>query len=106
MQIQINPDNIKVSEYLANRIDEEVRKAVKHFTDRVTRVEVHVQDQNGPQKSGIDKRCVMEARLAGDEPVTVNAESDDMYEAVHQTAEKLERAVGRRFEKAKDHHAH
>jgi ribosomal subunit interface protein len=104
MQIQINADDIQVSEFLANRIEDEVRKALKHVAERVTRVEVHVRDENGP-KAGVDKRCMMEARLAGEEPVAVNAESDDMYAAVHQSAEKLEKAVGRRLDREKDHHA-
>jgi ribosomal subunit interface protein len=100
MQIQLNPDGIQISEALANHIDQEVNKALKHHQDRVTRVEVHLQDENGP-KGGIDKRCVIGARLAGDEPLTVRDESDDAYKVVHQTAEKLQRAVSRRIERDK-----
>jgi ribosomal subunit interface protein len=101
MQIQLNPDNVQVDDTLAHRIDEEVHKALKHHQDRITRVEVHLKDENGP-KAGVDKQCVMEARLAGDDPVTINEQSDDLTKLIHQAAEKLQRAVSKRIERAKD----
>jgi ribosomal subunit interface protein len=102
MQIQVNPDDITLTEALNERIENEVQKALKHHTDRVTRVEVTIRDENGP-KSGVDKHCMMEARLAGEDPITVEAESDDMYAAVHQSAEKLEKAVGRHLDRKYQH---
>lgn len=102
MQIQVNPDDIPLTEALTGHIEREVQKAIKHHAERVTRVEATIQDQNGP-KAGVDKRCVLEARLAGDEPLAVRAESDDMYDAIHQAAERLQKAVGRRLDRLEEH---
>jgi ribosomal subunit interface protein len=97
----VNPHDVRITDDVANRIDEEVNRALKHHSDRVTRVEVHLQDENGP-KGGQDKRCLMEARLAGDDPVTVEDETDDVYALIKQTAHKLERAVKHRIDKKQD----
>jgi len=98
MQIQIRPDDVTLTDALQERVEREVQKAMKHFSDRITRVEVTLQDENGP-KGGVDKRCVMEAHPAGDDALTVRAESDALEAAVHEAAQKLEKAVGRRLDR-------
>ena len=101
MQIQINADDVTITDALAKRINDELERALEHRSDRITRIEVHIQDTNGP-KSGQDKRCVMEARPAGDDPITVEDVSDDAYELVRQTARKLRRAVERHIDRERD----
>jgi hypothetical protein len=65
MQIQINTDHhIEGHEALAAWATGEVKSGLGRFSASVTRVEVHLSDENG-HKSGPDgKRCVMEARIA------------------------------------------
>ena len=65
MQIQINSDHhITGSPELAGHVQALVRDTLDRFSDRITRVEVHLNDLNSV-KGGADKRCLMEARLAG-----------------------------------------
>ncbi len=66
MQVQLNTDNNVVgSTEPSLQLEGEVHAALGRFADRITRVEVHI-DLNGDNKSdGDDKRCMMEARLAG-----------------------------------------
>ena len=93
MQIQINSDHhIVGSPELAGRIQALVRDTLDRYSDRITRVEVHLNDLNGV-KGGNDKRCLMEARLAGLGPVDVNHEADNLQVAIDATLEKLERAI-------------
>jgi len=102
MQIQINAGDVQHSDAIDERIEKEVRTALELFADQVTRVEVHLRNLNGP-KHGVDKRCVLEARLAGFDPLAVEADADDLYQAVHLAAGKLERAVKHRIERRKEH---
>ena len=64
MHIQINTDgNIEGHEALATQVSSEVESALKHVSDHITRVEVHLSDENSDKKGGNDDmRCVMEAR--------------------------------------------
>jgi ribosome-associated translation inhibitor RaiA len=55
---------------------------------------VHLNDLNSNSKGGgNDKRCLMEARLAGLGPVDVNHEADVLDIAIDGAMEKLERAI-------------
>ena len=93
MQIQINSDHhIVGSPELAGRIQALVRDTLDRYSDRITRVEVHLNDLNGV-KGGNDKRCLMEARLAGLVPVDVNHEAGSLQVAIDAALEKLERAI-------------
>jgi len=91
MQIQLNTDrNIEGHEALATRVNEEVESALKRFSDRITRVEVHLSDENSDKKGGNDDmRCVMEARLEGRQPVAVTHHAATLDQAIDGAADKL-----------------
>ena len=101
MQVLVNSDNhIKGTESLTQRVDSIVAAAVDRFADRITRVEVHLNDVNGPEKSGDrDKRCMMEARLNGRAPIAVTNFAANQNLAFRGAAEKLERALDHAFGK-------
>lgn len=72
MQIQINTDHhVEGHERHAHHIEAKVRAALSQFGDQITRVEVHLSDETGAKSGGADKRCLMEARPAGRQPVAV-----------------------------------
>ena len=90
----------------SDAIDQFVRDQVEHhlahIADRITRVEVHLKDENGALKSAIDdKHCTMEARPAGRQPLAVEHKGDNLQKVIGETAGKLERALKRIFDKAK-----
>lgn len=94
MQIQINSDHHTLATpELAGRIQSLVRDSLERYSDRITRVEVHLNDLNGEKGGSNDKRCLMEARLAGLGPVDVNHEADSLELAIDGAMEKLERAI-------------
>jgi ribosome-associated translation inhibitor RaiA len=93
MQIQINSDHhIVASPELAGRIQTLVRDTLDRYSDRITRVEVHLNDLNSV-KGGHDKRCLMEARVAGLGPIDANHEAPSLDLAIDGALEKLERAI-------------
>ena len=94
MQIQINSDHhIAASPETAARVQRLVRDALDRYSDRITRVEVHLNDLNSVKGGSNDKRCLMEARVAGVGPVDASHEAPDLMLAVDGAMEKLERAL-------------
>jgi ribosome-associated translation inhibitor RaiA len=100
MQIQINSDHhISASPELAARIQAIVRDSLERYSDRITRVEVHLNDLNSVKGGSQDKRCLMEARVAGFGPIDVNHEAPSLDLAIDGAMEKLERAISHRLGK-------
>lgn len=94
MQIQVNTDNhIQGREDVVRLVTTSVEAAVGRFSDRITRVEAHLSDTNSHKTKGEDKRCVLEARLAGLQPIAVSHEATTIELAVHEAAGKLERSI-------------
>lgn len=94
MQVLVNSDHhITGSESVAERVDAVVRAAVDRFEGRITRVEVHLNDVNGPKHGDDEKRCMMEARVGGVRPIAVTHQAATLVEAIDKAAEKLERAL-------------
>jgi hypothetical protein len=104
MQIQINTDhNIEGSEALALHIKGMVASAMSRFGDEITRVKVHLSDENGNKVGQNDKLCVMEARLKGRQPTAVTHAAASVNEAVEGSAEKLKRHVQSTLAKIHSH---
>lgn len=73
------------------------------FSDRVTRVEVHLSDQNASKSGPDDKRCLMEFRIAGRQPDTVTHDASSVDLAITGAADKLKRAVEHTLERLPNH---
>ena len=93
MQIQINFGDVEASDSLKDRVTEQVEKALAHTRRGITRVEVHLRDDNSDKHGSDDKRVVMEARPEHHQPITVDHKGEDLYGVIDETAAKLGRAV-------------
>ena len=94
MFVQISTDNQLKSDAEANaRLEEKVRAKLRRFEQRLTHVEVHVEDVNGHKGGDADKRVSLEARPSGHEPVAVHAEAPRVENAVNLAADKAIRAL-------------
>jgi len=104
MQIQVNTDdNVKGRDELARRVEAEVSHTLSHFSEHITRVEVHLSDEDSDKSSRNDKRCLMEARLAGRPPVAVTNLAGSLDEAFGGAAAKLKRSLESTLGRLKDH---
>jgi ribosome-associated translation inhibitor RaiA len=100
MMIQINTDDhISGTETLRIPISDTISNELDRFADQITRVEVHLGDENSNKSGPGDKRCMLEARLEGMRPIAVTSHSDTIEQAVSEAVEKLkaslETAIGR-----------
>jgi len=104
MDIQINTDrNTDGRERVAEYVRGIVEEAVGHFSNEVTRVEVHLGDENGARPGPDDKRCMMEARIAKRQPVAVTHHGASMNEAIDGAAGKLKRSLEHQLYKRREH---
>ncbi|MEV4539680.1 HPF/RaiA family ribosome-associated protein [Asanoa sp. NPDC049518] len=98
MRIQVQTDrNVDVSDGMVQRIEGDIESALSRFGDHVTRVEVHLASETSGRTSGDDKRCVIEARLAGRQPVAVTHHASSVGEACSGAVHKLESLIGSRY---------
>lgn len=100
MQFQFNSDSsVMGTENVAARIEEMMRDKLARFEDRLTRVEVHVSDENAHKHGADDKTCTIEARPRGGRPIGVTEHAskvdDAARKAANTMAQRLERVLGK-----------
>lgn len=94
MQIQLNSDKHVVgSPGLQEHVERVLNQELKHLSDRVTRIEVHLNDENSSKSGDADKRCQLEARISGMQPVSVEHRAESIDLALNGAAEQLARAL-------------
>jgi ribosomal subunit interface protein len=104
MKIQLNTDiNIEGTEALAAQVRKTVEQALARFVEHVTRVEVHLSDENAGKSGQQDQRCMLEARLEGRQPVAVTEHAATLEQAVHGAVQKLAHLLDSRLGRLHDH---
>ena len=81
MIILINTDkNLRENEAERTDLKLLIRQEMKPFIAHISRIEVHLSDENGAKSGFDDKRCMMEVRIEGRLPmaVTAHAETEDL----------------------------
>jgi ribosomal subunit interface protein len=108
MQVQVETDNhIDNREDLARYVESVVVEKATRFQDHITSVQVHLHDDNGPEKKADDDfRCLMEARLARLKPVAVSQHAGNLHQAINGAADKLARALDSAIGKLEDRKRH
>ncbi|GJQ29626.1 MAG: HPF/RaiA family ribosome-associated protein [Gemmatimonadaceae bacterium] len=99
LPIHIKPGNLQTSAAIEAWVRRKLAGSFRRYGSKMTAVEVHFEDVNGPKHGGDDTHCVMEARVNGRVPVAVRARAEDLYAAIDTAARKLELAVGRAVER-------
>jgi hypothetical protein len=103
MQVQVDSDKaITHDAGLDAHVTTVVESALKRFGEQISRVEVHLGDVNGHKSGAADKRCMMEARVAGLQPIAVTDHADALHQAIAGAAEKLVRALDTALGKRND----
>ena len=103
LYIQIHADNQVPSDSERDtRLEDQIRQRLARFEGRITDVEVHVSDVNGPRGGNADLRCSMEARINGIPPVAAIDEGNTVDRAVIGAAKKVVRAIDHQLGKLED----
>ena len=102
MQIHVNTDkNIEGSARMSAYFTDTLHDALARFEDQITRVEVHLSDENGVKEGSDDKRCLLEARLKGLKPVVVSNYAENLDIAVSGAIDKLIKSLETAIDKSR-----
>ena len=104
MLIQINTDNTlennaRLQQYFSN----ELETSLARFSDRITRIDVHFGDENGEKYADDDKRCLIEVRLAGMNPLAATNHADTLEKAFQGAVTKLKTLLTKLHDRQKEH---
>ena len=104
MQIHVNTDNnIEGSARMSTYFSETLQEALSRYGDQITRVEVHLSDENAHKEGAHDKRCLLEARLKGLKPVVVSHNAENIDFAVNGAIDKLIKSLESTIGKLRNH---
>ena len=80
-------------------VADKVNRVLKRFTDRLTRVEVHLTDVNSHKFGTTDKRCMVEVRPARHRPLTVTNGARTVKQSVGGALTKMRSALQTFFDR-------
>ena len=105
MTIQLNTDkNLRVHEGFGTKLDDLLSKELSRFSEHITRLEVHLSDENGSKEGINDKRCLLEARLEGRQPIAVSGLANTYELAVNSAIDKLKTSLDTILGRIRSHH--
>ena len=101
MKVQVNTSNdIDNKEALESWASEYLNEHLARFEQDITSIEVQLTDENHAAKGGgVDKRCMLEARVTGRAPIAVTNFAPDQNLAFRGAADKLANALDHAFGK-------
>lgn len=93
MQVHVNSNHIEGSARLQEWVGASVADRLERFEEFLSRVEVHIGDENGSKSGADDKRCQIEARPKGHQPLSVTHNAESLEQAIEGAAEKMRHAL-------------
>ncbi|HSH64581.1 MAG TPA: HPF/RaiA family ribosome-associated protein [Bacteroidia bacterium] len=94
MIIQLNTDNnLSIKEAYGEKINSILTEKLDRFSDHITRIEVFLSDENGAKKGVNDRKCILEARLEGRDPIAVSEFGNSHDQAISGAIDKLKASL-------------
>lgn len=94
MHIEVSTDNsIKGSEAISAQITGLVQHELAYLAEHITRIEVHLSDANADKTGPGDIKCVLEARLKGQQPTVVTDVAATLEQVTKGAASKMKSAL-------------
>ncbi|MCI5071543.1 HPF/RaiA family ribosome-associated protein [bacterium] len=104
MQVQVNTDeSINNDQRLTQYVRDLTQDNLQHFSSFVTRVNVHMSDENSEKGGAYDKKCTIETRIEKLKPIAVSHNSETMEEALTGALDKTHRSLKKIKEKNFNH---
>ena len=98
--------SVKANEELKAPLIAILSEKLNRFSQQITRLEVHLSDENGNKEGLNDKRCVLEAHLEGIEPFVVKNHAASYEQAVNGAVDKLKASLQSILGRLENHHKH
>jgi len=105
MIIQFNTDKtISGEERNETFFSSQISNELDRFQSYITRIEVHLSDENGIKEGPNDIRCTLEARLKGRQPIAVSDRADTVAQAVSGATVRLKASLDTIVGRSQNHH--
>ena len=100
MQVQVNPgDGIEGTDALERWATDYLNDSLARFRQDITGVEVQLKDENSARSGAADKRCLLEARVAGHDPMVAEHRAENQDLAIRGATQKLTKVLEHRLGK-------
>jgi ribosome-associated translation inhibitor RaiA len=104
MKIQFNTDKtISGDENQDDYFTSLIAEKLNRFQSHITRIEVHLSDENGKKEGYNDIQCILEARIEGRDPIAVSCDGDNAKNAVSGAIDKLKTSLETILGKMQNH---
>ncbi len=104
MTIQFNTDKtISGEERQEDFFTAQISKDLERFHSHITRIEVHLSDENGKKDGVKDIRCLIEARIEGKQPIAASDQANNIELAISGATHKLKAALETIVGRSKNH---
>ena len=104
MTIQFNADNnLTIHEEFRDKLKDLLTDELSRFSEHITRLEVHLSDENSHKQGQNDKKCLLEARVEGRPPIAVKAGAKNYELAVDAAVDKLKSSLDKIFDRMNHH---
>lgn len=104
MTIQYNTDKtIHGDERHQDFFTSQIAEELKNYKSYITRIEVHLSDQNGKKEGVKDIRCLLEARIEGREPIAVSNQADTIEQSLTGAIDKLKASLKTKLGRMANH---
>lgn len=104
MIIQLNADrSLNINEGFGEKLKVSIWKELARFTEHITRLEIHLSDENGDKAGPNDKKCLLEAHLGGHQPVVVVGVANSCEQSLNGALDKMKASLEKVLGRLKDH---
>lgn len=94
MTIQINTDKTITGEKRSiDFFTSQIAEGLQRFESHITRIEVHLKDENGKKDGFNNVSCLIEARLEGRQPIAITNQANTIDLAVSGAIDKIKTAI-------------
>lgn len=84
--------SVRKGDRLRKTVRDKLAVALAKFSERIERVDVRLEDVNGP-RGGIDKRCMLAARIRSGDVIQAEVVDFDYEVAIHRAVQRLTRRI-------------
>ena len=102
MQLNIQTNGFSLTEALKNYTTTRMQFALNRNDNYIMRARIWLADINGP-RGGVDKRCQIELKLAGQNNIVIEDIEADLYFAIDRACDRCMRTLNRRLARTKQH---
>lgn len=79
-----------------------IQFALGRFAQRINRLDLHLNDENGP-KGGVDKKCRLIARILPFGTIAIQDYDADIHALLDGAVDRLARSIRRELDRRRDH---